>query len=337
MLDDPTAERWLALDPGGSKCAALSILPDGTVERFVEVHAHGRGGRDAAVVWDAVERVVADAPPTRLHVATTGFALVVAHLRDRLQERGNLVMDARCVGEGDAALALAGEKSGIVALAGTGSFVEVHAADGTRFRLDGLGPLLGDTGSAYHIGWMAARAAALAAQHRRYATALRAKVFEKLGIPSLGGLITWSLHPSDRSVVASLARLVDDAAEAGDPTAIRILRTAAEELASHVADIAEAFDLGSDRPCPVVATGSVLQRSALYWDHWCRELATRNRLLRPIRTQDAPVLGVALAARAGRGGGADGGDAALRQRIIDSFRSLKPSVFTFATGDNHHA
>jgi len=316
---------WLVLDAGGSKCAAMLVTPDGEVKNLVVIQARGPGGRHPEVVWKAVTLTLEGLPPAGIRLAAAGLPKPAVFLSSRLEEAGWKTACFISITESSAALALAGRSSGIVALAGTGAFVNVLRPGHKNIYLDGLGPVLGDIGGAHHIGRIAIRAVAFALQHPRYHTSLITPVFETLGIWHLGEFIDWSLTPSDRSVIASMARLVDQEARNGDAVARRILQQAAEGLATHVADMAESCQLAESHDCVVVATGSVLQRSTIYWDFWCAELKRRNPNLQPMICSDFPVLGVALDAI--RTSGVDL-TPALRQHIINSFRSLTPVIYT---------
>lgn len=303
----------LALDPGGSKCDAVVVEPDGTVVRRVRVTRPGQSGRCRAVVREACQRARQGLRYRRWQIATPLWPW----------SRRTRVWFFK---ETQAALRLAHESWGVVALAGTGARVDGYTPDGRWCWLDGLGPVLGDAGSAYQIGRAALRAVARAIQHPRHATSLKGVVLDYCeaiarcmkvnmdqavlarlrvremqqlaldpDIARLDWLICFSLRPQDRSVFAGLARLVDEQARAGDAVATRILREAAADLACTVHDLADRLGiLQAEMPC--VGMGSVLTRSDVYWEAFSaavREFAPRFRLIRVV---EPPVLGFALAA-----------------------------------------
>lgn len=132
--------------------------------------------------------------------------------------------------------ALAGE-DGIVAIAGTGSFVFGRKGEKTM-RAGGWGYLFGDEGSAFWIGKEALRAALRCEEGWGEATALRAMLLEVTGAGSVLDVLHLFYTPDwPRSRVARLAAKVGGAAEAGDPAALSILRCAGEKLAEFVAAI----------------------------------------------------------------------------------------------------
>jgi len=141
-----------------------------------------------------------------------------------------------------AAVMASSMKFGIIALAGTGSFLSLGPYEEKRhpfFTLGGKGPGIGDEGSAYDIGFQGLRAAcwsdvvptALGAEVAEVLPPLRdgncGKVRSKpeFHTPFLAG--KYSVKQ-----IASLAQVVDKCAEGGDREALRILRQAAGTLPS---------------------------------------------------------------------------------------------------------
>jgi glucosamine kinase len=124
--------------------------------------------------------------------------------------------------------------AGILVLAGTGSIVLGRTARGRWARAGGLGPLLGDEGSAFWIGraWLRARAGAAA--QRRFAT-----------------------RPDAVAAIAALAPRVVARARRGDRLASRVVREAQAALAGQARDVARA--LGLRGVVTVGGAGSVMR------------------------------------------------------------------------------
>jgi N-acetylglucosamine kinase-like BadF-type ATPase len=195
-----------------------------------------------------------------------------------------------------------------------------------------MGPMLGDVGGGYQIGRDALRATVKALWHPRHRTRLRDRIFDACeqlvqtqprpddlhhaprgmkGIlayslaakavvshldPSarrLHQLIDFSLLPHDRSVIASLARLVNEEAEAGDAIAIRILRDAANGLAETVHDLVDRTGIARE-PYLFVGTGSVAMHSEIYWRHLSRQVKKFAPHFRPRLSPQPPVVGNTL-------------------------------------------
>jgi N-acetylglucosamine kinase-like BadF-type ATPase len=203
------------------------------------------------------------------------------------------------VPESDAAFALAGHDNGIIALAGTGAAVTVRTPAGEDFRYDGLGPHIGDHGSGYATGHAALRAAAQATWHPRHRTSLAARVYRAcLGdneASGNGGLIMFAAESKDRAEFASLARVVDEEARAGDAIAVCILQKQAEDMAGTIYDAVQSHDLQREE-CALIGTGGVIANSDIYWKHLCSFIEDFAPNLKPVRLQLPSVLGVAVAA-----------------------------------------
>jgi N-acetylglucosamine kinase-like BadF-type ATPase len=122
-----------------------------------------------------------------------------------------------------------GAERGVLVLAGTGSIALGRDARGRWVRAGGLGPLLGDEGSAFWIGREWLRATADERARRRFATA-----------------------PHAVRAVAALAPRVVARARRGQRVASRIVSAAQAHLAAQAAAVARALRL----PSPVVVGGA---------------------------------------------------------------------------------
>ncbi len=272
----------LAVDPGGSKCEALLVRRDGTALRFRRVARPGISGRSPAIVRATIRPLLRGRRPREVLYASVG---------KYYPWRGPV----RPLVEADAALALAGVKTGVVAIAGTGARITAYLNDGRRVTLDGLGPVLGDRGGGHQIGRQALRAAVRALQHPRHATRLAQMIPRALGLrpPTIPRLIQFSLLPHDRSVLAALAAVVDEAARAGDAVAVRLLKQAAGDLADTVRDLVEMTGLAR-QSYRLIGVGSVVAKSDIYWREFCRRTRRFAPRLEPCRPTLPPVVGVAL-------------------------------------------
>jgi N-acetylglucosamine kinase-like BadF-type ATPase len=123
--------------------------------------------------------------------------------------------------------------AGVLVLAGTGSIVLGRDGRGRWARAGGLGPLLGDEGSAFWIGRAWLRARAPAAAQRRLA-----------------------VRPDAVAAVAALAPRVVARARRGNRVAARIVREAQAHLAHQARDVARR--LGLRGVVPVGGAGSVM-------------------------------------------------------------------------------
>ena len=154
-------------------------------------------------------------------------------------------------------LAALGAIPGVLLLAGTGSIALGRDRRGRFAREGGLGPLLGDDGSAFSIGRAWLRDAVPPARARRIVTA-----------------------PDAIARVAALAPGVLRRARRGDRTARRIVRDAQEALAALAARTARA--LGLRPPITLSWAGGLLGNAAFRAGVW-RRLRGRGLRVHPIR------------------------------------------------------
>ncbi len=214
--------------------------------------------------------------------------------------------------------ALPGE-SGVLVLSGTGSMAwgKARGADGWReARTGGWGPLLGDEGSGWDLGVEALRAVCRADDGRGPSTALSAGVLEALGVPDVRGALALLSLPAQppRARVASLARVVADAADGGDRVANGLIDAAAAHLRAHVEALLVRLELPATTA--VATAGGCFGGRALR-EAFALELR-RAGLAAPRRPYAAPAFGGAVLAgldpraldAAVAGGGDADGDAA---------------------------
>lgn len=157
----------------------------------------------------------------------------------------------------DATIALAGALAGdpgIVVIAGTGSIAFGRNPQGRTARVGGWGYLFGDEGGGFWIVREALRAALSCEEGWGSPTALRAILLDATGARNMNDLMHRCYTPEfPRPRLASLALLVNYAAEAGDPVASKILRDAARELARLARAVhSQLFDAAETVPCAYV-------------------------------------------------------------------------------------
>ena len=287
----------LGIDGGGSKCDAVLIDETGATIGW------GRGGPThtpydtpevvAASFAEAVRGALRDVHGGRIWVA--GY-LPSGRAQQIINAAGE-VMTIVEAGEVETAFASVQEDWGMVVLSGTGSFVHGRTPDGRNLHLGGLGPILGDYGSAYSIGLYGMRAAFAAGWTKARRTSLAEMVSAAWGVENLRGALelTYGENALSRRQVAALAKIVDQEATKGDNIAIRCIHDAADELADLAVDVVN--ELGMDRlDFPVIAAGSVAQKSRLWWERVCSRIAAVAPNIQPMVPQVQPAVGAALLA-----------------------------------------
>jgi N-acetylglucosamine kinase-like BadF-type ATPase len=175
----------------------------------------------------------------------------------------------------DAHIALAGAtggEPGIIVIAGTGSMVYGRNAAGVTARAGGWGYIFGDEGGAFDLVRQALRAVLRNEEGWGPLTALREALLENLPEKDLGArdghyllhLCYTDEYPRDR--VAAWAKLIDQAARAGDVVAADILGSAAQALATMTAAVRrQLFEPSSQaaRPVNVCYSGGVFASEPL--------------------------------------------------------------------------
>ena len=137
--------------------------------------------------------------------------------------------------ESDALAALEGAfpgKAGMILISGTGSILLAKDDHGTVRRVGGWGRFVGDEGSGYFIGKAGLTACAKEYDGRGNATRISELVRERMNIDSPQTLVRKIYQ--ENFDIASVARLVIDAATEGDEIARSIIDAASDELILHV-------------------------------------------------------------------------------------------------------
>lgn len=173
---------------------------------------------------------------------------------------------------GDQEIALTGALDGapgIALIAGTGSICFGRAEDGTTARSGGWGHLIGDEGSGYALGRDALAAVARAFDGYGEKTALTALLVSQLELSTQREIISYT-YGGDKSRVAALSRLVEQAAREGDEVARSIIRKNAKEMAALVAAVEQRLHLGETQ---VAMLGGMLENDTMLRAEFKRVMA----------------------------------------------------------------
>jgi len=202
----------------------------------------------------------------------------------RLEERRlrGLARRVRVISDVEAAfLGALGEDPGVLILAGTGSIVLGRNRRGRWARAGGLGPLLGDEGSAFYIGrwWLTATGRNTARDEERLRQIARA--------------------PDAVARIAAVAPSVLRRAAQGDRRALPFVISSQEILAALACCVAE--DLRLSPPVPLSWAGSLMENRAFRAGvlRWLRRQGLRARAVPP--AQPPIEAAHALATRLARG------------------------------------
>jgi N-acetylglucosamine kinase-like BadF-type ATPase len=284
----------LGLDGGGTKCDAVLLTETG------EVVGWGRGGPTHGwyeppgtaeqSVRDAVRGALSEVQPDIACAAGLGHISPDRFGADVRIERGI------GVGEVDMGFAAGLVTCGILILSGTGSFVHGRTRDGEHRHFGGLGPLLGDEGAGHDIGVMAMKAALTASYTPARATVLAERIPQALRCESRWEIVSLVYGEGlTRRQIASLAPIVETAANQGDAVSQSIMRRAAERLGEYLIDVIHELHM-EDEDYAMVASGSIARNCKLWWERMCEVAHSVAPGLRPVNPKVRPVIGTCLLA-----------------------------------------
>jgi N-acetylglucosamine kinase-like BadF-type ATPase len=262
----------LGIDGGGTKTECFLMDEHGNILARTQAGASnpGRIGLERAVqsIRDAAEQSIRESRIERGSVVAMCAGLSGAG-NSETAEAVQTAVEAEFPGvritvrtDLDIALAAAGAGPAIVLIAGTGSVAVGRGLTGGIRRAGGLGPKLGDGGSATDVG--------------RKATALVKAYREKTGEESFleKQLIAQLANGGDQQSAEMFPRLfpaVASAADADDEMARGILREAARHLAGLVTTLVKELKL-QRVPFRLAKTGGMMGRCAFFDDLLDRRL-----------------------------------------------------------------
>ena len=183
---------------------------------------------------------------------------------------------------------------GVVVVAGTGSVVAGRNAEGEEFRTLGMGPMLGDSGSASEVSEAAVTAVANAFTGRGPETKLTARLCERSGVASVVEFLEAASRLRIDTTVFSPEVVL--AAEQGDAVARSILVEAGRSLGATTAHVVHRLGMEDDLFDLVLAGGMFRAETRHLVDGLeavVRPVASQVRL-KPLR--DPPVVGAVLMA-----------------------------------------
>jgi N-acetylglucosamine kinase-like BadF-type ATPase len=307
---------FLGVDGGGTKTAYALVdeggaLAAGHVGPSIDHLADGLEPARARL-GEGLAATLAAAGATGADVRFAFFGLpaygedgdVIAAL-DALPSRAIPVGQYRC--GNDMVCSWAGSLGcgdGISVIAGTGSMA-YGEYEGRSARCGGWGELIGDEGSAYWIAREGMNLFSRMSDGREPRGPLHALVHERLGLEEDLYLCAriYGARGDRRDAFARFARLVHEAAEAGDGAAAAIFARGAEELVRCVLAVRRALRVPDSAALPVSHSGGVFDNARPMVEAFRAGLAAAPARLEYRAPRFAPAVGAALyAARlAGRG------------------------------------
>ncbi|NQT65976.1 MAG: hypothetical protein HQ569_00165 [Actinobacteria bacterium] len=154
-------------------------------------------------------------------------------------------------------------KNAIILICGTGSHCYGINSDGDESESNGWDFILGDEGSGYSIGAKALRAVARFYDGRGEPTILLEKILKDLNIENIYKLTRWVYLPFSKEKVALIAKIVEEAALAGDKKSIKIIREEAFEAIESVKAVVRKLKL-SEEIFDCVLSGSIFKDESFF-------------------------------------------------------------------------
>jgi N-acetylglucosamine kinase-like BadF-type ATPase len=256
-------------------------------------HVSGTDGREKFVhaIGGAVREALAGRAPAHFEAACFGFSGGPAD-KDALTRE--IVSAGKYSITHDGFIALVGATGaapGVVTIAGTGSLAFGRNADGRTARAGGWGFVFGDEGGGFDLVRQAVRAALRFEEGWGPATALRDALIEATGAHDANDVLHLSYtteFPRDR--VASLAKLVDEVARAGDGVARDILNGAAQSLATIASAVRQQLFSPVEPVCISYIGGVFRSEMLLARFRMLMELRETNGVAAPIYSPAAGAL-----------------------------------------------
>jgi N-acetylglucosamine kinase-like BadF-type ATPase len=195
----------------------------------------------------------------------------------------------------DAHIALEGafpDSAGCILIAGTGSILFGKDEKGVIHRVGGFGRLIGDEGSGYSIGRKALNAVSKESDGRGEETLISELLNAKMKSSSANGIIN-EVYKENLDV-ASVARIVIEAAEEGDPIAEDILDEEADELVLHIKSLLNKIQIDN---LNIAFSGSLIDNKNFYSDLLKRKIKLTLPNVTIVKPAATPVSGAILFAR----------------------------------------
>ena len=226
-------EVFVGIDGGGTKTEFVSFLADGTVlGRVVTERSNPNdvGGEACLNTLTAgISKLMQGTVPKAVFAGIAGAGagdwktVLSKSLSEKLGTTVWVDTDAACV------LSLAPDpRHSAMVISGTGSCVFVRRGD-QLYRLGGWGQLFDESGSAYDVGKDAIRHALAVEDGLEEESELFHRLCKALGTPVFAAIP--AIYEKGRAYIASLAPIVCEEAERGEPISLGILEKNARRLA----------------------------------------------------------------------------------------------------------
>lgn len=270
---------WIAFDGGATRTRAGlydeygHLLDEATGPASHALHL-GAAGCAEQLAEIATPWVDKHGAPEAVAAGVAGCA--TPHVRDAVARELVARLDAEVVFVSDdirpTLYASARNRAAVAAISGTGSSVVGKTADGRSALVGARGAVFGDPGGAYGVAETALRRAALSVDGLAEGGRLADDLIRATGVTDFSEMPAWGVAAS-KGQIADLARVVADAADAGDRVARDILRDQARQLADQTAVAIERVVEGA--PPRVYYLGGFIEQVAAFREAFVQSVVER--------------------------------------------------------------
>lgn len=282
--------NFISLDPGGTKCEAVlcnekaeilaycNLVPKDTEEIHKTAEIDPRTlkigfGRSNAIITKALKHLLQYSDLNKnTYILTSSMQYEVKKIAASLNPNLEVL---EFMNEFSYALSCELKDKAYMALAGTGALCRCGTIE-DNVEIDGLGPNLGDQGGGAYIGLKAIKAVAKSEWHPDFATSLSKRInnyFLDSDTNNMGkSLVPYFFESPQRTILASLSKIVNEEAEKGDRIATEILQDSGNALAETMKCLAYQYNSPDKYNIPIICTGSILLNSDIYFNEFKKEI-----------------------------------------------------------------
>lgn len=283
--------HYLGIDAGASATKWALINELGVAKSGVDASMDGHLYRDASKirmdsVLNKISEEISGKKVNRIYMGITGVVhdgSIEKYLEKYFMAPSIVVSDIELAYRANFV-----QGDGILLYAGTGSVAYAIDEKGEIHQIGGWGYLLGDEGAGYWIGREAIRQALHLIESKEVASSgsLVDLILKEINANDWNSVKSF-VYSQNRSAIAALSKVVDQAALKGDKSAIEILNRAA----GYLADLVERTDRSLLRKSlPIKFTGGISSSVSLY-----RELEKILKVRVSISTVDIALRAAELA------------------------------------------
>jgi len=181
------------------------------------------------------------------------------------------------------------DKPGCILISGTGSIMLGKNENDIIFRVGGFGRYIGDEGSGYSLGKKALNAAAKEIDERGERTIITKLLFKELNISSADQLIS-KIHQPDFKI-ASITKILFEAAELDDKISLSILKEETGELIEHIKAMLKKM---KKEKLDISFAGSILENENIFSNLLRKKIEEELPNISIHKAENPPVMGAII-------------------------------------------